>query len=109
MTSGGDADPKNSGQLVVLVYLLFALVGVVAMFFGAYLLLEEAADFADGGRSFSYLGWHDIVQFAWPFAFGLGIWLAGAAIRWMLTGERAFPLRWGRVPMKTPAGDDAAG
>ncbi len=100
MSSAGNSDQDKPGRLVALVYLLFALVGVVVMIFGVYLMLAESIEFADGTRAFSMPGGTTIVRFTWPFAFGVGIWLAGAAIRLLLTGERAFPLRFGRVPLK---------
>lgn len=94
------------GELVLLIYLIFALIGAVSIFFAAYLVIEEIVEIAGGTRGFSYPALNTIVEFGWPFAMGLGIWLAGAAVRLLLTGERAFPLRLGSVPPKTIPDED---
>ena len=94
------------GELVLLVYLIFGLIGLVSVFFGVYLMVEEIIKIASGTRGFSYPDWNSILEFGWPVVMGLGIWLAGAVIRLLLNGERAFPLRLGSVPSKTNPDED---
>lgn len=109
LTIDKQKEPADSARLIVLIYMLFGFIGTVSIFFGVYLVIEGSIEFADGTRRLQFPGATTILRFGWPFAMGLGIWLAGAAIQWLLSGVRAFPLRWGRVPIESPPPPDDGG
>jgi hypothetical protein len=88
-------------EVTVLVYVIFAAIGIIVMLTGAYLVAEELFDIAKGTRGFSVPSMVSVLEFGWPFVLGMVIWLAGALIRLIMTGVRAFPLRLGRAPEET--------
>ena len=88
-------------EVTVLIYVIFAAIGIIIMLTGAYLVAEELFEIAKGTRAFTVPSMITVLDFGWPFLLGMGIWLAGAVIRLIMTGVRSFPLRMGRTPEET--------
>jgi hypothetical protein len=89
------------GEVTVLVYMLFGAIAAIVILAGAFLIVEEMIEIDRGTRAFNLPSLQTTLEFGWPIALGIGIWLAGAVIRLIMTGVRAFPLRLGFAPEDT--------